>query len=262
MKPATTIVKVCRLLEVFRDHPSMGITELAAKTELLASDVHRILISLEPFGYIEQDPNTKKYHLGLEPLKLGHTVLKRLEVREVGRPLLRRLSQKVESTVNMAIFDSREPEIIFVEQIDSPTEVQIRARIGAAASPYSTGLGKTITAFLDPSSARKLLKKSGLNRRTSRTITDAAELEREFAKIRAQGYAVDREEAVEDACCLAAPVHNHTGVVVAAISVSMMATRFYRWNETELATIVKASAAKFSATLGYEPKNEIRRPAV
>ena len=81
----------------------MGITELAAKTELLPSDVHRILASLEPFGYVEQDVHTKKYHLGLEPLKLGHTVLTRLEVREIGRPLLRRLSNvNVRATAGLA----------------------------------------------------------------------------------------------------------------------------------------------------------------
>ena len=262
MKPATTIVKVCRLLGAFRDHPSMGITELAAKTELLPSDVHRILTSLESFGYIEQDAHTKKYHLGLELLKLGHTVLQRLEVREIGRPLLRRLSEKVEATANMAIFDSRQLEILFVEQIDSPNEIQIRARIGAPASPHSTGLGKTITAFLDADTARRSLKKNGLRKRTAHTITDAAELEREFAKIRAQGYAVDREEAVEDACCLAAPVYDHTGAVVAAISVSMMAARFYRWGEPDLAAIVKSFAKKFSTTLGYDHRHEGRRIAV
>ena len=255
MKPATTVVKVCRLLAAFRDHTSMGVTELSAKTELLPSDVHRILTSLEVFGFIEQDVHRKKYHLGLEPLKLGHTVLKRLEVREIGKPLLRRLSQHLESTANMAIFDSRELEIIFIEQIDSPTEILIRARIGATASPHATGLGKIITAFLDPGTARALLKKNGFRRRTAHTITDAAELEREFVRIRAQGYAVDREEAVEGACCVAAPVHNHTGAVVAAISASMMAVHFYRWNEADLAAIVKASAAKFSATLGYKPKS-------
>ena len=240
----------------------MGITELAAETGLLPSDVHRILTSLESFGFIEQDGHTKKYHLGLELLKLGHTVLERLEVREIGRPLLRRLAEKGEATANMAIFDSQQLEILFVEQIDSPNEVQIRARIGAPANPHCTGLGKTITAFLDADTARRLLKKNGMRKRTSHTITDAAELEREFVTIRAQSYAVDREEAVEGACCLVAPVRDHTGAVLAAISVSMMATRFYRWAEPDLAAIVKSFAAKFSSTLGCDHQSESRRKAV
>jgi DNA-binding IclR family transcriptional regulator len=251
MRPATTIVKVCHVLEAFRDHPSLGITEVAAKTGLLPSDVHRILGSLACFGYIEQDGETKKYHLGLELLKLGNTVLQRIEVREIGRPLLRGLSEKAGGTASMAIFDKKNLEIIWVEQIDSPDEVQIKFRIGARVSAHSTGVGKTITAFLEPALARQVLKKEGLRKWTSHTIADMASLEREFAKIRAQGYALDREEAVEGACCMAAPVFDHSGAMVAAISVSMLAGRFNRWNETGLAAIVKTTAAKFSKALGY-----------
>lgn len=135
MKPATTITKVCRVLDAFRERPSLGVTELAQETALLPSDVHRILTSLEPYGYIEQDPDSKKYHLGLHLLKLGHTVLQRLELREIGRPLLRHLSEEIEATVNMAILDCRELEIIFVEQVDSPSEWQMKPRIGARRAP-------------------------------------------------------------------------------------------------------------------------------
>jgi IclR family acetate operon transcriptional repressor len=172
-------------------------------------------------------------------------------VRDIGRPLLRGLSEKAGGTANMAIFDPNNLEIIFVEQIDSPNEVQINFRIGARASAHSTGLGKTITAFLKPALARQVLKKSGLRKWTSHTLTDMASLELEFAKIREQGYAVDREEAVEGACCMAAPVFDHAGEIAAAISVSMLATHFYRWNEAGLAAVVKTTAARFSAALGY-----------
>jgi DNA-binding IclR family transcriptional regulator len=256
MKPATTITKVCRVLDAFRDRPSLGVTELAQETALLPSDVHRILNSLETYGYIEQDPHSKKYHLGLHVLKLGHTVLKRLELREIGRPLLRRLSEEIEATVNTAILDTRELEIIFVEQVDSPSEWQLKSRIGSRAAPHCTALGKVLTAFTDRVTARRVLKRNGVPKCTEHTIVGADELEREFEWVREQGYAVDREEAVEGTCCIAAPVRDHSGAVVAAISASMMATRFYRWNEARLAGLLKATAGKFSASLGYEPRTE------
>ena len=254
MKPATTITKVCRILDAFRERPSLGVTELAQETSLLPSDVHRILTSLEPYGYIEQDSHSKKYHLGLHLLKLGHTVLQRLELREIGRPLLRHLSEEIEATINMAILDSRELEIIFVEQVDSPSEWQIKLRIGARAAPHCTALGKVLTALADPATARRVIQKYGMPKGTERTITTAEELERELALIRKRGYSVDREEAIEGACCIAAPVRDHAGAVVAAISASMMATRFYRWNEAHLASLIKSAAGKFSASLGYEVK--------
>jgi DNA-binding IclR family transcriptional regulator len=256
MKPATTITKVCRVLDAFRDRPSLGVTELAQETALLPSDVHRILNSLQPYGYIEQDAHSKKYHLGLHVLKLGHTVLQRLELREIGRPVLRRLSEEVEATVNMAILDARELEIIFVEQVDSPSEWRLKSRIGARAAPHCTSLGKVLMAFTDRATSRRILKKSGLPRITEHTIITAEEFERELESVRERGYGVDREEAAEGACCIAAPVRNHTGAVVAAISASMMANRFYRWREVRLATMLKTAAGRFSDSLGYDLKTE------
>ncbi len=260
MKPATTITKVCRVLDAFRDRPSLGVTELAQETRLLPSDVHRILHSLEPYGYIEQDASTKKYHLGLHVLKLGYTVLQRLELREMGRPLLRHLSEEIEATINMAVLDSRELEIIFVEQVDSPSEWQIKPRIGSRAAPHCTALGKVLTAFTDRATARRLLKKNGLPKCTEQTIITAAALEQELNVVREQCYAVDREEAMEGACCIAVPIRDHTGAVVAAVSASMMATHFYRWNEARLASLLKATAARLAASLGYDAKPERRAP--
>jgi len=256
MKPATTITKVCRILDAFRDRPSLGLTELAQETGLLPSDVHRILHSLEPYGYIEQNPTSKKYHLGLQVLKLGYTVLQRLQLRELGRPLLRHLSEEIEATVNMAVLDNREAEIIFVEQVDSPSEWQLKPRIGSSAAPHCTALGKVLTAFADRATIRRLLKKNGLPKCTENTITNAAKLEQELSLVREQGYAVDREEAVEGACCMAVPVRDHTGAVVAALSASIMATHFYRWNEARLASLLKTAAGRLSGSLGYDAKSE------
>jgi len=256
MKPATTITKVCRVLDAFRDRPSLGVTELAQETALLPSDVHRILNSLETYGYIEQDPHSKKYHLGLHLLKLGHTVLQRLGLREIGGPLLRRLSEEIEATVNMAILDTRELEIIFVEQVDSPNEWQLKSRIGARAAPHCTALGKVLMAFTDRATGRCVLKRNGLPKCTEHTIVSVEELERELEAVRDRGYGVDREEAVEGACCIAAPVRDHTGAVVAAISASMMASHFYRWNEGQLASTLKTAAGRFSTSLGYEMKTD------
>src|SRR4051794_12977478 len=116
MKPATTITKVCRVLSEFRNRPSMGVTDLARRTGLLPSDVHRILSSLQPYGFIDQNPETKTYRLGAGLLKLGLTVLQRSELCEKARPILKRLSDQVQATAHMAIFDSREVDIFLAEQ--------------------------------------------------------------------------------------------------------------------------------------------------
>jgi DNA-binding IclR family transcriptional regulator len=232
----------------------MGVTELAQKTSLLPSDVHRILTSLKPYGFIEQDAQSKKYHLGLEPLKLGHVVLKRMWRREMCRPLLQRLSEELEATTNMEVFDPRELEIICVEQIDSPREI-LKTRIGMRAPAHSTAPGKVLLCHMDRETAHHLLKYHGMERLTKNTITTLVELEQQLEIISERGYAVDREETVEGICCISAPLRNQTGAVVAAISVSMMASRFYRWTESQLAAAIHATATKFYAALGYKPSN-------
>lgn len=252
MKPATSIAKACQVLEAFRSRGSMGIVELARDTGLLPSDVHRILKSLEVFGYIEQDALSRKYRLGLALLRLGNAVLEKIELREVARPLLCRLSERAEATANLAIFHPHECDIIFVEQIDSPTEVQIKLRIGSRVNPHATGVGKVLCAYMDAGTCRKVLDRDGMERKTSRTITDWVLLEREFARVRECGYALDLEEAVEGACCAAAPIRDHRGEVVAAVSASMMASRFYRLSEREIAALVISTAEKISAGLGYQ----------
>lgn len=223
---------------------------MAELTGLLPSDVHRILRSLQVFGYIEQD-ETKKYRLGLELLKLGHLVHQRIELREVARPFMRHLSEVAQATVNLAVFDAHELEIIFVEQIDSPAELQIRLRIGASVAPHATGVGKVLLAHMDRQTAMKVIEKSGLPKRTRYTITDIAKFEREIDAVRSQGYALDREESVAGAFCIAAPVRSHNGEVVASISVSMMAAHLAATEEPRLIAAVRAAAASISAGLGY-----------
>jgi DNA-binding IclR family transcriptional regulator len=262
MKPVTSIQKVCLILDAFRSRSSMGVTELARQADLLPSDVHRLVSSLKHFGYIEQEPETKKYRLGLELLRLGHLVHQRMELREVARPYLVRLSEWTEATANLAILDPQDLEIIFVDQVDSSIDVQIKLRIGARASPHATSVGKVLTAFMDPLMAERVLKKDGLIRKTPNTITDMEKLRHEYENIRARGYACDREEAVEGACCLGAPVRDHCGNVVAAVSISTLAQRMSLGCETRLASAVKATAAKISAELGYVPSPPLRRTLV
>jgi IclR family transcriptional regulator, KDG regulon repressor len=247
MKPATTVSKVCRVLAEFRSRPSMGVTELARRADLLPSDAHRILNSLALFGFIEKNPATKTYRLGMGVMKLGLTVFQRNELREAARSFLKRLSAETEATAHMAIFDSRELDIFLAEQIESTGEASFKARYGAAASPHCTALGKAIAANLDREQLLALVRKSGLPRFTTRSITHLPQLEFELSRTRLQGYSLDLEESAEGACCIGAPVCDGSGAPVAAISISMPAARFFQFSEPQLASLIKSTASELSA---------------
>jgi DNA-binding IclR family transcriptional regulator len=261
LKPATTISKVCRVLGEFRNRASLGVSELARRTDLLPSDVHRILNSLQSFGYIEQDPDTRTYHPGLALLKLGLTTVQRTDLREAGQPLLKRLGEELSASTHMAMFDTRELEVFIVEQVTSPLEMAIKPRLGSTEASHCTALGKTILAWMSPETRFLALQKSALQKRTAHTITDLNLLEREFQTIRVQGYGLDREEFLLGTCCIAAPVLDQTGTAVAAISVSMASTRFYSWPEAVLASMTKSAAAELSAVITHNRTTSITRRA-
>lgn len=252
MKPSTTISKVCRVLTEFRNRPSMGVTDLARRTDLLPSDVHRILSSLKSYGFVEQNLETKTYRLGVGLMKLGLAVFQRNELREAARPLLLRLSEETEASAHLAIFDRRELDIFLAEQIDHAAEVPFKAKFGAPTGAHCTALGKAIMASLDHEMVSQYLQKNGMRRSTPHTITQLAEFEAALAKTRQQGYGLDLEEYADGACCLGAPIRDWSGSTVGAISISMAAQRFYRLQEPEIASVVKTAAFQVSLAIGYQ----------
>lgn len=230
----------------------MGVTDLARRTDLLPSDVHRILSSLKSYGFVEQNPETKTYRLGVGLMKLGLTVFHRNELREAARPLLLRLSEETEATAHLAMFDRRELDIFLAEQIDYSREVPFKAKFGAPTGAHCTALGKAIMADLDPETVLAYLQKNGLHRATPHTITKISEFEAALTKTRSQGYGLDLEECADGACCVGAPIRDWTGSTVGAISVSMAAHRFYNLREPEIASAVKTAAFQVSLAIGYQ----------
>ena len=250
MKPATTVTKLCRVMEQFQERPSFGITDLARRTELLPSDVHRILTSLRAFGYVEQDPETKKYRLGFSLLRLGLTVFRRNQLREKAHPVLVRLSQKIASATYLALLDERELKVILVDQVEGPNDPVFRDHLGGSERLHCTALGKIIMANVSRDLALSALEKSSLTRCTRHTITDLSTLEQQFEEIRRLGYAVDREEYANGVGWLASPLRDQTGSVVGAIGTSMSSAQFLAWDESRLAAQLKSVALHVSATLG------------
>jgi DNA-binding IclR family transcriptional regulator len=250
VKPATTVTKVCRVLDEFRNHPSIGITDLAKNAGLLPSDVHRILNSLQSCGYIEQDSATKRYRLGLGVMRLGLTVFQRNDLRDAARALLQNLSERLDGSTHMAVYDARAMELFLVEQIILPTAPFFRRRFGAAEDCYCTALGRVVLANMDPASLSEALKHCSIAKKTPKTITDREMLEKELAETRRRGYGLDCEEYLPGVCCIGAPVHGSKGNVIAAISVSMVKKQFERWKEDSLASELKTVARQLSRVYG------------
>ena len=247
MKTATTVTKLCRVMEQLQGHESFGITDLARRTDLLPSDVHRLLASLRIRGYIEQDPETRRYRLGFSLLRLA--AFHRDELCQKAHPVLARLARRIGATTRLALLDQRDLKVFLVDRVAGPIDLVHEDHVGRSEPLHCTALGKAAIANLSDDIVFSALEKTGLPRRTHRTITDEFTLKQQLEGVRRLGYAIDFEEAVRGICCLAVPLTNSCGAVVGAISASMPSQQFVAWDEALLATHLKTAALRVSATL-------------
>ena len=141
--------------------------------------------------------------------------------------------------------------MVYVDKHESRQAVRVElTSLGTRLYPHSSSLGKVLLAFSSQKEVKRIVRTNGLPRLTPHTLTDERELEQALAKIRKQGYALDLEETLNDLCCVGAPIHDHNGAVIAAISMSMPAYRLQR-SQTEYRKAVVRAAKMISERLGY-----------
>jgi DNA-binding IclR family transcriptional regulator len=252
-----SLVKALNILEVLADEePPYTLTQLSRRLRLHVSTVHRLLVNLVRHGFVEEDHVSGGYQLSYRVLRMGLRVLDRLDFRRVALPLLHDLNLRTQETVHLAIL--QETRAISIEKFVSPQPVGLDARLGGVAPLHCTGVGKTLLAYQSEDLLNQIVQAPGLTRMTAHTITALPQLRRELERIRQQGYALDQEEAVEGLCCVAGPVFNHTGQIVAAFSVAGSATRMTPARLPEIAQLVRETSQQISYRLGYH--RDLRPP--
>ena len=244
-----SLVKALTILQVLgEEEPPYTLTQLSRRLRLHVSTVHRLLVNLVRNGFVEEDPVSGGYRLSYKVLRMGLRVLDRLDFRRVAQPLLRELNQRTKETVHLAIL--QEVQAISIDKFDSPHPVGLDARLGGIMPLHCTGVGKTLLAHQGEEYLNRIAQSPGFQRMTERTITSLPQLRRELQQIRERGYTVDQEEAVEGLSCVAGPIFNHSGQVVAAFSVAGPATRLTPARIPEFADLVRETSREISYRLG------------
>ena len=244
-----SLVKALNILQVLADEePPYTLTQLSRRLHLHVSTMHRLLVNLVRQGFVEEDVVSGGYQLSYRVLRMGLRVLDRLDFRRAALPLLRELNLRTKETVHLAIL--QETRAVSIEKFDSPQPVGLDARLGGVMPLHCTGVGKTLLAYQDEDLLERIALSPGLARLTARTLTGLSPLRKELERIREQGYALDQEEAVEGLRCVAGPVFNHTGQIVAAFSVAGPATRLTPPRLPEIAQMVRETSQQISYRLG------------
>lgn len=210
---------------------------------------HRLLQALSKHGLIKQDPDTRGYQAGLKLFELSSDVLSRMELRRQALPELTELCRRTNETVHLAVLD--DGDVIYIDKEETQQTIRMFSAIGKRGPAHCTGVGKVLLAYLSPNELRQVIAKKGLKRYTSRTITSPALLNRELDMIRARGYGIDNAEHEDEIRCAACPIQDHTGRVIAAVSLTAPIMRMSRERIEEMAPLVREYAGRISTKMGY-----------
>ena len=250
---AQTLAKGLALLELVAESQGsrgVGLLELARALQWNKSTTHRLLATLVTQGYVQQDQETGRYRLGLKAFQLGAAFTRDLELRREVAPTLNFLKAQTEQGVSLVVLEPVTREVVFIDRVEGSHPLRMHTSVGMRFPANCTAAGKAIMAYLPAADLAPLLG-SGLLARTAASMITADALRAEFPIIRKHGYATDDEENAEGVRCVAAPIFDHIGRPVAAISISGPAVQIPTEVFPTLGPIVRDAAADVSRRLGY-----------
>lgn len=248
-----TIQSVNRALQILsilqQESAGLGVTEISHRLDVSKSTAHRLLSSLKMQGFVQQDEASEYYRLGLKLLELGESVAEDLDIRQVASSPIHALAEQTGETVHIGVQDHE--EVVYIDKVEKYATIRMYSAIGKRAPLYCTGIGKLLLAYETEEKIREMYAKTDLKAYTSHTITDMDELVDHVKTIREQKFSVDWEEHEEGVRCVAAPIYNHKGEVVAAVSVAGASNRMTEEKLGQCKQEVRHSALEISRRLGY-----------
>ncbi|MCM3714814.1 IclR family transcriptional regulator [Halalkalibacter oceani] len=245
-----SVDRALRILDLFDEYETeLKITEISERMVLHKSTVHSLLKTLQKHHYIEQNPENGRYRLGMKLFERGNFVIQSLDLRAIAKEHLIELSRETGRTIHLVILDGKEG--VYIDKVESSTASVLYSKIGRRVPIHSSGVGKALVAFKSDAELEQILENYEYTRQTENTITNKEDFLQEVKLIQEKGYAIDDQENEPGVFCVAIPVRDYTGQVVAAISSSSTATQLTEDELEKNIDILKATAMELSRKLGY-----------
>lgn len=230
----------------------LGVTEIANQIDINKSSVYRILSTLAQYGYIEQDADTGKYKLGYKFLEVSSKLLDSIDLRMEAKPFLQELERETNEVIHLVVYD--QGEVVYIEKLEGTETLRTHSRVGKRAPMHCTSVGKAILAHLPSTTVMDIIDRKGLPMHTENTITEKESFLKELNGIKQKGYALDLEENEYGITCIAAPIFDHLGRVVASVSISGPTMRMAEERLESLKEKMLHASKEISARLGYFTK--------
>ena len=244
-----SLTRALTLLERLAESPAgINLTDLSQQLGMPPATVHRLLSTFEELNFIEHEPETGLWCVGLKAFTVGNAFLERRDFVATSRPYMQDLVERCGETVNLGVID--DDDVVFISQVESQEMMRMIVTLGSRSPIHASGVGKAILASLSEQSVAQILQHKGLPRFTDHTIDRPDELREALEVIRKQGYALDDEEHAVGLRCVAASIFDENGVALAAISLSGPKARIVDNRLHELGTAVRQTADDITAALG------------
>jgi len=246
----SSTLKAFGVLEVLvRAARAVTLSELMQATELPKPTLHRVLALFEEAGFLSREPGGRAYMIGDRLSRFGLEVLRNDAAATERRMVLRRVVSDIQESCNLAVL--YKGALIYLDRIEANWPLRLQFPVGGASMPpHCCASGKLLLAHLPVADRQRLLEVMALESFTMRTITDRQALSAELDRIVNAGYAIDNEEYVLGVACVAVPVHNRHGEIVAAVAVQGATARLPLMRAIEFVPRLQAAAAEIGSTFG------------
>lgn len=250
MTPA--VVRTLDILELFLDGGPLTAAEVVRRTDIPKTSAHELLATLVARHYLQKD-EIGTFRLGVRLLHLGNAYSERFDMLAAANEVARDLTARTGETVSVALRDG--VQVFYLAKIEPSYTLRLPSNIGQRLPASATALGKVLLAHVPAAALREMYAHTdALPRMTERSITSLSALEAELEQVRRSDIAFEYEESTPGVTCVAAPVRDATGAVIAAISLSIPSPRFTARAVSEWVDLVRDAGKSLSSSLGYVPK--------
>lgn len=244
---STTVLKAVNVLNLIAQKPILA-SEISTALSINKTTVHRLLTTLEYVGFIEQNPDSHQYRIGIKLVGICSSRVNDIEIITEAKPYLLELVQQINQPVHLGVYNAG--KAVFVDKIDIINTMRIYSAIGKSIPIHCSAIGKALLMDWTDDQILSALNRFGMKSFTARTITDPKEIVKQIHRARECGYTEDRGEHEDNVYCFAAPIYDYRNKIVAAISTASGCETGE--NPSRIVPFLIEAANRISMALGYQ----------
>lgn len=246
----SSVLKVFSILQALGEQKDIGVSELSQRLMMSKATTYRFLQTMKSLGYVSQENETDKYSLTLKLFELGAKSLEYVDIISLADKEMRIISEQTNEALHLGALD--ENAIIYIHKIDSNYNLRMQSKIGSRNPLYSTAIGKVLLAGREETFIRETLSQVAFIKHTDKTLENTAQLLSELDIVREQHYAEDNQEQESGLRCIAVPIYDRFGAVVAGVSISFPTIRFDEKRLSYYVDLLHNAGNNISSKLGYQ----------